>query len=184
MMLNRSVCASRHPAAFACLPGRAFQHFALLGLSAMLVGCATSASPLPQADPAFATISTRFQHHELGGARWQSFSIAYVDGKYQMFSSDGGSADLKVLPGERRLSIRSAFHGWPTVAEVHGRHDAKMELLVNVEGGRVYRLTGEPRGARHFVWLEDAVTKRRVSSEASAAYAPHRLEFYYIPIGR
>jgi hypothetical protein len=155
--------------------------FALL--VATFAGCATSVFTPPAPDPAMATIATRFEYHPMGGTRWQRFEVTHIENEPQLATSILGESNtnLKVPQGDVHLTVRATFLGWPTVPDVHGIQDAVVNLTARVERGRVYRLAGEPRGSRYFVWLEDLGTGRHVNLEASSApYQPQRREYHFI----
>lgn len=155
----------------------------LLLLTISLAGCATSVFTPPPPDSTAATIATRFEYHPTGNMRWQRFEVTHLDGEHQLATSILGESNtnLKVKQGVVRLTVRAAFHGWPTVPEAVGIQEATVDLTAPVQNAGVYRLGGEPRAGQYFVWLEELSTGRRVS-EATGRYAPQGHHFYFSPV--
>jgi hypothetical protein len=159
--------------------------FLSLLLCASLVGCVTSATLLPKPIADAAIVSTRMQHGPLSTAQWQRIVIFRVDGEHRPEAGlEDGSADMKLKPGASILSIRATFHAWPTAPEVSGIQETRFTFPVKLNAAQTYRLTGEPRGGRYFLWLEDTATGGRVGAEVSEPFASQRSDIYYVPIKR
>jgi hypothetical protein len=156
---------------------------ALTLLLAIVSGCAISTSPAPAPDAQMATVSTRFEYHPMGGTRWQRHHVTHVDGvRVSQNFLEEGNADLKIAPGDKTLSVVVTFLGWPTVPDVHGIQQANVEMPIRIERGRVYRVRGEPRGNRYFLWLEEVASGKRVGEETSAPYGFQRREYIFTPV--
>jgi hypothetical protein len=133
------------------------------------LGCTHSTRiGVAEADPVATIVISRHNYGFLWLCpRW--FAIQKVDGREldPRFREIAGleGPEIKVAPGEREFVIRGR-----DACNMEIRIAQAVNLKANVEAGKNYKMNGVIRDNLFYVWLEDAKTKMKASSEASGPY--------------
>lgn len=141
-----------------------------LVLAGALSGCApalVSFGAASDTDDDLAIVTGQIDRSR-GFANFRSYTLIAVDDvMVRHGSGDPRDTIAKVPPGRRWFVVRAAFNiGFAS----GGPWEAEVFLYPTLQKGKTYRITGEVREERYFVWLEDPVTGTRESEEASAPY--------------
>lgn len=148
------------------------KHLAVWALIVILSGCSTVGNDIRDITPSRDVSIVKGSFNRESPFTWISFGLYEINGRKVPYGFFSAYPPVKLVPGQHMIVTLASFNNG-----IGAPSEAKVPLLVELKGGTTYEIGGTVSGTHVEAWLQDAVSKEKLSP---SFFAP-RYQTYQAP---
>ena len=134
------------------------KQLAVWALIVILSGCSTVGNDVHNVTPSRDVSIVKGSFNREGPFTWMSFSLYEINGQKIPYGFVSAPPPVKLVPGQHVIVALASFNNG-----IGAPSEAKVPLLVDLKGGTLYEIGGMVSGTHVEAWLQDAVSKEKLS---------------------